>query len=431
MRRALLSSCIRTLVKTHPWLVPWLVGGTLAASALACAAQAQPVLPAVSPAATRPSLAQAIAAAWQRSIEATQSQGQQRQAQADQTVASSWLAAPPALQASQRQGRGSAAEGQRETELGVALPVWRIGARATAGQAAQAELEWAQAAESAARLRLAGQVRETQGQLAGLESEHRLAALQNQLLQRLAEDVDRRVKAGDLAPADAMATRAEWLASQAQEAEVQQKLRAQQAQWQWLTGLAIPAEPEPPRAASGFDLDEAHPELQLAARAVERAQRKLSLAQVQRGDNPELGVHLRQERPGQGMPTQSSVGVSLRLPFGTDTHAQPRIAAALTEVDLALTQQQRIRDRLAAELQLARTQLQAAESQAQLEAQRAMLLRERAGHIEKAFKAGESPLPELLRALGAAAQAEAASERQQAHLRLAQARLQQAQGLLP
>ncbi|MFN4104413.1 MAG: hypothetical protein ACK4GB_09025 [Tepidimonas sp.] len=75
--------------------------------------------------------------------------------------------------------------------------------------------------------------------------------------------------------------------------------------------------------------------------------------------------------------------------------------------------------------------MQAAESQAQLEAQRAMLLRERAGHIEKAFKAGESPLPELLRALGAAAQAEAASERQQAHLRLAQARLQQAQGLLP
>lgn len=131
------------------------------------------------------------------------------------------------------------------------------------------------------------------------------------------------------------------------------------------------------------------------------------------------------------MPTQSSVGVSLRLPFGTDTHAQPRIAAARTEVDLALTQQQRIRDRLAAELELARAQLHAAETQAQLETQRATLLRERAGHIDKAFKAGESPLPELLRALAAAAQAEASSERQQAHLRLAQARLQQAQGLLP
>lgn len=418
-------------MKTHPWLVPWLVGGALATSALACAAQAAPVPATQSLAANRPSLAQALAAAWQRSIEATQSQGQQRQAQADQAVANSWLAAPPALQVSQRQGRGGATEGQRETEVGVALPLWRFGARAAAGQAAQAELEWAEAAELSARLRLAGQVRESLGQLNGLESEQRLAVLQSQLLRRLAEDVDRRVKAGDLAPADAMATHAEWLAAQAQDAEVQQRLRAQQAQWRLLTGLAIAAEPEPPRTVSGMDLDDQHPELQLAARTVERAQRKLALARAQRGDNPELGLHLRQDRQGLGTPNQNSVGISLRLPFGADTHVQPRIAAALTEVDLALTQQQRIRDRLVAELEIARAQWHAAAAQAQLEAQRATLLRERASHIDKAFKAGESPLPELLRALAAAAQAEAASERQQAHLRLAQARLQQAQGLLP
>jgi outer membrane protein TolC len=306
-----------------------------------------------------------------------------------------------------------------------------MGARATAGHAAQAELDWALAAEQAARLRLAGEVREAQGQLSGLEAEQRLATLQGQLLKRLADDVDRRVKAGDLAPADAMAARAEWLASQAQEAEAQQKLRAQQAQWQLLTGLAIAAEPQPSQPGTAFNLDEAHPELQLAARAVERAQRKLALVQAQRGDGPELGLNLRQERPGQGNATQNSVGIALRLPFGTDTHAQPRIAAALTEADMALIQQLRTRDRLATELELARSQLLGAETQAQLEAQRAALLRERAGHIDKAFKAGESPLPELLRALSAAAQAEAASERQQAHLRLAQARLQQAQGLLP
>jgi outer membrane protein TolC len=411
--------------------VPWLAGSALAASALASAAQAQPAPTPPALAASRPSLAQAVEAAWQRSVEAAQSQGQQRQARADQAVASSWLAAPPALQLSQREGRGNAADGQRETEIGVALPLWRIGARATAGQAAQAELDWSSAAEQAARLRLAGQIREALGQLSSLAAEQRLAELQSQLLGRLAEDVDRRVKAGDLAPADAMATRAEWLSSRAQEAEARQKLRTQQSQWQLLTGLAVPAQDQPSATAAAFDLDDSHPELQLAARAVERAQRKLALAQVQRGDGPELGVNLRQERPGQGNPTLNSVGVALRLPFGTETHAQPRIAAALSEVDLALTRQQRTRDRLAAELELAHGQLQGADAQARLEAQRAALLRERAGHIDKAFKAGESPLPELLRALSAAAQAEAASERQQAHLRLAQARLQQAQGLLP
>ncbi|WP_082532802.1 TolC family protein [Pelomonas sp. Root1237] len=419
-------------MKLPPWLAPWLAGSALAASALACAAQ--PLSNSAALAASRPSLAQAIDAAWQRSAEVTQSQGQQRQARAEQAVASSWLAAPPALQLSQREGRGSGASGQRETEVGVALPLWRIGARATAGQAAQAGLDWSAAAERAARLHVAGQVREALGQLSGLEAEQRLAALQSQLLGHLAEDVERRVKAGDLAPADAMAARAEWLSSQALEAEAALKLHAQQTQWQLLTGLAVAARFEPPPAGATFDLDEAHPELQLAARAVDRAQRQLALAQAQRGDGPELGVNLRQERPGQGNPALNSIGVALRLPFaafGTETHAQPRIATALSEVDMALTQQQRTRDRLAAELELARSQLQGAQAQTRLETQRATLLRERAGHIDKAFKAGEAPLPELLRALSAAAQAEAASERQQAHLRLAQARLQQAQGLLP
>jgi outer membrane protein TolC len=318
----------------------------------------------------------------------------------------------------------------RETEIGVALPLWRYGARATAGQAAQAELDWSAAAEQAARLLVAGQVREALGQLAAVEAEQRLAVLQNQLLAELTDDVDRRVKAGDLAPADAMAARAEWLASKAQEAEAAQRLRSQLAQWQLLTGLAMAAQAESSTPAA-FDLNDAHPELQLAVRAVERAQRKLAAVQVQRSDAPELGVSLRQDRSGQGNPAQSSVGVALRMPFGTATYAQPRIAAALTEVDVALVQQQRTRDRLAAELELARSQLQAAEAQGRLEAQRAALLRERAGHVDKSFKAGESPLPELLRALNAAAQAEAANERQQAQLRLAQARLQQAQGLLP
>ncbi|MFG6469295.1 TolC family protein [Roseateles sp. BYS87W] len=383
------------------------------------------------PAATRPSLAQALDAAWQRSLDATQTQGQQRVARADEAAARSWLAAPPALQVAQRQGRGPAADGQRETEVGVALPLWRLGARATAGDAAQAELDWAQAAEQAARLRLAGEVREALGLLLSLEAEQGLATLRAQLLQRLADDVDRRVQAGDLAPADALAARAEWLASQAQAADAQQKLRQQQAQWQLLTGWALAAEPEPERPDAGAPLDDAHPELQLTARAVERAQRKLALVQAQRGENPELGVHLRQERPGTGSPTQHSVGIALRLPFGAGAQAQPRIAAALAEVDLALTHQQRTRDRLAADLALARGQWHAAQALTQLEAQRATLLRTRAQHIDKAFQAGEAPLPELLRALDAAAQAEAARDRQAVQLRLAQARLLQAQGLLP
>lgn len=123
--------------------------------------------------------------------------------------------------------------------------------------------------------------------------------------------------------------------------------------------------------------------------------------------------------------------MGLRLPFGGQAHQQPRIAAALADDEVARAQLRRTRERLAAELQLAVEQVRAAEAQAALERDRAALLRERAQLIDKSFRAGETPLPELLRALGAAALADTASARQQASHQLALARLQQALGNLP
>jgi outer membrane protein TolC len=80
---------------------------------------------------------------------------------------------------------------------------------------------------------------------------------------------------------------------------------------------------------------------------------------------------------------------------------------------------------------IARDAQRSAAAQFEAETARARLLRERATLIDKSFQAGETPLPELLRALAAAAQADSAVARQTAALGLAQARLQQALGVLP
>ena len=79
----------------------------------------------------------------------------------------------------------------------------------------------------------------------------------------------------------------------------------------------------------------------------------------------------------------------------------------------------------------ARASLQSAQTQHDAETARARLLRERAALIDTSFRAGETPLPDLLRALAAAAQADSAVARQTAALGLARARLHQALGLLP
>jgi len=178
-------------------------------------------------------------------------------------------------------------------------------------------------------------------------------------------------------------------------------------------------------------LPDNHPELVLASAAVDLSQRRADLAQVQRPDSPQLTLGMRQEQPGQGANSQSSLVVALRLPLGGQFYQQPRIAAALGELDIFQTQSQRTRERLTAEVALAQSQLGLVQVQLQAEQERAQLLAERARLIDKSFRAGESALPEMLRALAASASAESALARQQINHQTAMARLEQALGLLP
>jgi len=98
---------------------------------------------------------------------------------------------------------------------------------------------------------------------------------------------------------------------------------------------------------------------------------------------------------------------------------------------VASAEELRQRRRLESEAQAASFGLRSAERQVEAEGARAELLRERAALITKSFHAGESALPELLRATAAAAQAAAAAASQRAALGLARARLNQIHGQLP
>ena len=375
-------------------------------------------------------LKQALEAAWQRSLEVSESRGRSARAQADQAVTQSWLSAAPALSLGQREGSAGAPAGSRETELELALPLWWPGQRKTEGQTAQSQSAWVQATEQAERLRLAGRLREAMGALHLAEADLYQLEQQVQDLAQLTQDVERRVSAGDLAPADALATRAEWLAAQAQSSAARQALGIQQSHWHLLTGLA-PLKLQTSVVPTLAQLPDTHPELVLASAAVDLGQRRADLATVQRSDSPELTLGLRLEHPGQGAASQSSVVVALRVPVGGQVYQQPRITAALGELDMAQTQAQRTRERLSAEVALAQSQLGLSQAQLQAEQERAQLLAERARLIDKSFRVGETALPDMLRAMAAALSAKSALARHQINHQTAMARLEQALGLLP
>ena len=409
----------------------------LAGSAFACLSvsaepRVQSAAAAADPTSSVVTLASAVEAAWRRAVQSSEASGQLTRARAEQAAATAWWSAPPSLEFSHGSGRWQGDGGGRETEIGVAVPVWLPGQRLARGQAVQAEFDAAEVGATAARLRVAGQVRETAWSIAALNAEVESTESRYQSLQSLAADVDRRVSAGALARTDSLAARAEVLAVESTQAEALARLESANASWMALTGFSLWVNPVEQVAQSDMDAGvDDHPELRLTMRQVALAQRRLDLAGRSKRSPPEVMAWYRHESPGSPASTSNIVGIGVRLPLGTDDRNQPLLAAASTELDAAQATATALRERLVADLAATRAILAAAEQQVGVERRRAALLRERTQLVAAAFRAGETSLPETLRTYAAAAQAQASLARQEAARGLAHARLQQALGIMP
>lgn len=422
-------------MKPHHWLSACAIAGSLAGGPGWAQPAASPQIP--RPAVPEPTaggvgLRAAFDAAWQRTVAARESDGQRRRAEADRAAVGRFWAAPPSLALSHRNDRLQDNAGKRETEIGVAVPLWLPGQRAARAGTADAAAAQALAAEQVARLRLAGELREAAWQIAISQAELAQADTEARSLKQLADDVERRVRAGDLARADALAAQAELLAAAALQSDLRQRRQAARARWTLLSGLTAAPDLQDAAANDGAPAAAAsHPELQLARESTALARQRVELMRRSRRDAPELSLGLRHDVGGRAEAAQGSLVVGMRLPFGTDDRNRPLEAAALSELDVAQTHEQRLRERLDSDIAAARDALVAAEAQLESETARTRLLRERAALIDKSFRAGETPLPDLLRALAAAAQADGAAVRQTTALGLVRARLQQTLGLLP
>jgi outer membrane protein, heavy metal efflux system len=416
-------------VRLLPWLSACVFAGSLAGgpawAQTAIAAPAPQAAPAsiAGPAAGTVTLRAALDAAWTRAVAARESEGRRRLADAERVAAGSRWAASPSLEISHRDDRLHGHAGKRETEVGLAVPLWLPGQRAARTGAAEAAAAQALGAEAVARLQLAAELREAAWLVASLQAEAAQADSQALALKQLADDVAR---------ADALAAQADHLAASALQSDTRQRLQQARARWTLLTGLT--AAPDPTEAVRGdaAPLTAApHPELRLARQSTDLARARLELMRRSRRDAPELSLGVRQDVAGRTEAAQGSLVVALRLPLDTESRNAPLEAAARAELEVAETHEQRLQERLDSELAAARDARQAAQAQLDAETARAQLLRERAALVDKSLRAGETPLPDLLRALAAAAQADSAVARQTAALGLARARLQQTLGLLP
>jgi len=366
--------------------------------------------------------------AWARQPHGEVLEARRAEIDARRRAADHPFAGPPVLGLAHRNDRLNDDRGKWEHEVEIAAPLWLPGQRDARRRLADAEDEEGSAAALAARLELAGELRAVVWQAIAARDEARAEGERAALARRLAEDVARRVRAGDLARADLLAAQAETAGAEAALADAIARRDQALERLRALTGRDVLPDPavEEIRTAPGE-----HPKLVAALQALRRAESRLKLVEASRRDNPEVGVQWRRDRDVYGEPSRESVRLALRIPLATEDRNRPLVTAAATELASAAGVHRRLGLVLASDERAARAALDGVERRIEHAHERSAAAAERLRLLRRAFDLGELSLAELLRAQAAARESELDLVRLRAARGEAIARLNQARGVLP
>lgn len=375
-----------------------------------------------------PGLKAAFDAAWQRSPQGRTLEARRNEMLAGRDAADSWIAGSPSVGLAQRSDRWTDQNGIRETEVSLSAPVWLPGQKTARQSLAEISSEELEAQIANARLTIAGEVRERLWAVAAARATLVEAEDHEDHLEAIADEVMRRLNAGDLARIDGILAQQEVLAAKGAVAAARAKLQEALARYRTLTGHPDIPSPEPEPIATG--LREPHPRMLAARTALKLSHASLDVVNRTRSEPPTVGLLMRREKDGANS-AASSVGVVVQIPIGTNARNRPLETAAQTQIASATAELAQTEASLQADIDTAKLQLTASRQELEAATLRLSLAREHMVLIEKAFRLGERGLAELLRLQSQLHDAEFAESQQRVAVGLAHARLNQALGITP
>lgn len=396
-----------------------------AAIALPCWASAAPP----APTATGTTLKQAVENAWLRSSTVRTLEARQDETAAARASAQSWFAANPVVGLSQRTDQGSTERNQRELEISVSSSVWLPGQKSARETLAARSTDEVVAHLVFTRLAVAGEVRTRLWEAAAAQAT--LTERQDHLhhLEGLSDEVQRRVKAGDLARSDGLLAQQEVLAARVEVANARTSAAEALARYRAFTGLPeLPAlDPEPLR-----DLNQdMNPRLAATRATEQRARAALRVATATRAAPPVIALSVRREDERTLREPTRSIGLALQIPIGSQARNRPAEAQAQTAIATAAAEAAEAQANLEADVSIARERISNVSLALDAANARADAMHEHTALLEKAFRQGERGLAEVLRSRALTHEADIAVGQQKVALGLAHARLNQALGILP
>jgi cobalt-zinc-cadmium efflux system outer membrane protein len=400
--------------------------------------------------AARSGMRQALEAAWALDARARSLPDRREALDARARAAGALFAGPAAVGLFQRNDRLQRHTGLLEAEAEIAAPLWNPGTRRAAKRQVAADREALDRSLPEARLLLAGELREraAQAMLARIARDAALRRRESAAV--LAEDVARRVRAGESARLEALQAEALRGQAAADLADAERALAQAEAQWTALTGRAVVASLEdeadaaapPPASASASASASSsasadpssgggHPLLVAAEARAAVARAQLDGVLADRRDPVEVGVGVSRDQSAHGERSDRLLRLSIRIPLSSEHRNAPRQAAARAEVSAAEADAEAVARQIDAAARAARASLDAARRADAAAAERARLSAEAQELVARAYRLGEISLPDRLRAENERYEAERSRALARTEVQRARSQLFQALGQLP
>jgi len=277
---------------------------------------------------------------------------------------------------------------------------------------------------------VAGMVRDALWDFSMMLHQATLAKSRHETSLALLNDVEKRVKAGDLPKTDIMLAQNE--AYQAETALLRAEAEVKHAQFRYkmLTGLnTFPASFN--EAQSKAVLSDTHPALKDAASKLQVADDERNLIKVEKRENPSLLLNARSQRGAFDNQANESLGFKIRIPLDADVRSAPLLANAEMNYAQHQAYAQHLRIMLENAFHEAEHNLEVTQAELAITTKQHANAQENLRLAKKAFALGETDLVNLLRVQASAYEAERAMKQRQIQLQWDTAHYNQAVGEMP
>lgn len=377
------------------------------------------------------SLNEVVEKTFQRNPQLMVLQARLQHADALRNKAQSLWADDPSVTIGHYSDRVHASEGLQEWEAGVDFPIWLPGQREARRQASERQRQLVGSSESSLKLHLAGIVREILWDISLRRNQVSVAEQEWNVVKKLEKDVKKRVELGDLARSDLILSQQESLSKEAAWRVAYQEYRHAQHRYDMVTGLSmLPKNIEEP-VIKDLTINMDHPLLKESHDKVVKSTVERDLMIIEKRDNPSFFLGSRREKGASNEDYVDAIGISLNIPFGLESHSQPKLTKAEVSLSESRSQMEILHRELKMAIQDASRELSATTEQYGFAKRQNELSKKNLDMSRKAFALGETSLLELIRVQSQAFTIDRHMHQKHLEMGLQTARLNQAKGMIP